>query len=817
MQKLFCSARLTIAALLFLTVSPALASTNVFVSGTGGYNTYRIPALYRTTNGTLLAFCEGRVNSSSDTGNIDTVLRRSFDGGLTWTTTQLIWSDGSNTCGNPTVVQDISNARIWLFMTWNNGQDTEAEITAGTSISVRKIYSCYSDNDGATWSAPVNRFTQVQPANTRWDATGPGRGIQMVNGSYPGRLIIPAIGRNIQSDDHGATWTQSGWLASSNSYTSESQEVEISGGVLLRNDRASGSYAQYNARLFSSSTDQGASWGPLEVESDLLDPICQASTISVNYSGGLNGRILVFSNPSATTRVNMTIQCSLDDGVTWPVGQQVYSGSSAYSCLAELGTNAVGLLYERDSYGKITFDSFSINGLMDSSATWINAAGGEWESASNWNPTHPAGGYGNTAIARFDTLDISGTVNVYMATNRTLEGLQFGDANSTTSGAWSLQQLPGYRPFLTLAGTNPYIRVGTNTRATITVQIAGTNAWEKQAGYPGTLILSAPNTFTGTLTNNSGILRLSGGANRIPAGNDIVLNYPGSLDLNGNAQTFDSVTGNGNITTGGGALTLGSGGSSFAYSGAISDAGSVTKSGSGIVTLAGTNTYAGSTAVIGGSLVVNGSIGNSAVTVQSGGTLGGIGSIGGTVNVESGGTLSPGWPSGTLTINNSLELAGTTLVAINPTNGLCSRIQGLTSLVCRGSLVVSNIAGPANPPQRGQTFQILNPVPSAVGNFSSITPALNGGLAWSFNPATGVLGVVPAPATYPTNISFAMSGVTLQLTWPTSHLGWIAQSNALNLMDPGGWFDIPGSSSVTNLVITPGSTPTNVFYRLRSP
>src|ERR1035437_3078258 len=121
-----------IAGLLVLVGSRATASTNLFTIGQSGYNTYRIPALYETMSGVLLAFCEGRKNSSSDTGDIDTVLRRSLDGGLTWTTQKVVWSDSTNTCGNPTVVQDHTNGRMWLFLTWNNGQDTQTEIGNGT-------------------------------------------------------------------------------------------------------------------------------------------------------------------------------------------------------------------------------------------------------------------------------------------------------------------------------------------------------------------------------------------------------------------------------------------------------------------------------------------------------------------------------------------------------------------------------------------------------------------------------------------------------------------------------------------------------------
>jgi hypothetical protein len=72
-------------------------------------------------------------------------------------------------------------------------------------------------------------------------------------------------------------------------------------------------------------------------------------------------------------------------------------------------------------------------------------------------------------------------------------------------------------------------------------------------------------------------------------------------------------------------------------------------------------------------------------------------------------------------------------------------------------------------------------------------------------------------ATTPTNIVFSVSGGnTLNLIWPESHLGWIAQSNSINLANPNDWFDIAGSAGVTNLNI-PARPSGNVFYRLRVP
>src|SRR5438045_6318888 len=76
----------------------------VFRAGEGGYHTYRIPALITTPKGTLLAFCEGRRNSASDTGDIDVLLRRSFDGGKTWAPMQKLADMGEDTIGNPAPV-----------------------------------------------------------------------------------------------------------------------------------------------------------------------------------------------------------------------------------------------------------------------------------------------------------------------------------------------------------------------------------------------------------------------------------------------------------------------------------------------------------------------------------------------------------------------------------------------------------------------------------------------------------------------------------------------------------------------------------------
>ena len=95
----------------------------LFESGAEGYQCFRIPAMLTTTQGTVLAFAEGRKKGCSDTGDIDLVMRYSKDQGKTWSKLMLIWDDGENVCGNPAPVVDEATGTIHLLSTWNLGKD----------------------------------------------------------------------------------------------------------------------------------------------------------------------------------------------------------------------------------------------------------------------------------------------------------------------------------------------------------------------------------------------------------------------------------------------------------------------------------------------------------------------------------------------------------------------------------------------------------------------------------------------------------------------------------------------------------------------
>lgn len=318
-------------------------------SGKGGYHSYRIPSLLALPGGVVLAFCEGRKRSLSDSGDIDLLMRRSRDGGVSWGEQRVVWDDGENTCGNPCAVFDSATGTVLLLMTHNPGNKDEAAINAGDGA--RTVWLTTSEDEGETWSAPVEITPQVKQPDWRWYATGPGVGIQLALGEHTGRLIIPCdhtspdgyFSHVIYSDNHGSTW-QIGGIAEAG--TNECQVVERNDGTLLLNMRRFGKDLPRN-RAIATSQDGGFSWGPLQAEEQLPEPQCQASLIRVEEAkqGAVND-LLLFSNPAGEKREGLTLRLSEDGGKTWARSSVLHPGPAAYSCLAMLKPGQAGCLYE---------------------------------------------------------------------------------------------------------------------------------------------------------------------------------------------------------------------------------------------------------------------------------------------------------------------------------------------------------------------------------------------------------------------------------------------------------------------------------------
>lgn len=367
-----------------ITVSAQQEKVPVFVSGTEGHKSYRIPAVISLPDGQLLAFAEGRVHGAGDFGDINIVLKRSRDGGKSWQPLENVVDADSLQAGNPAPVVDLSDpafpgGRIFLF--YNTGNNHEGEVRKGKGL--REVWYKTSADGGITWSDAVNITTQVHRPDQlavnadyhfsedwRSYANTPGHALQFSKGKYKGRIYVAAnhsqgppkkgfedyFAHGFYTDDHGKTFHlgQSVNIPGSN----EATAAELSGGRLLLNAR--NQRGDIKARIVAISNDGGATWDKTYIDRQLPDPVCQGSILNIGWKK--NRAILAFSNAADTTlRDHLTLRLSKDEGKTWPVKQVVASsgkgkdGYAAYSDIVLLPGNKIGVLYEADGYAKILF------------------------------------------------------------------------------------------------------------------------------------------------------------------------------------------------------------------------------------------------------------------------------------------------------------------------------------------------------------------------------------------------------------------------------------------------------------------------------
>ncbi len=340
----------------------------LYKSGEEGYSCFRIPAIVTTTRGTLLAFAEARRNNCGDAGEINLVVKRSADGGKTWGPLQIVWDDSTNTCGNPSPVVDKKTGNIILLSTWNLGSDHEKDIVNKTSKDTRRVFLLSSSDDGNTWSKATEITKDVKRDDWTWYATGPGSGIQIKKGKYRGRLVVACdhteseskknFSHTIYSDDEGKTWALGGTTPQDK--VNESTVAELPNGNLMLNMRNS---SEVRYRQVSISKNGGKTWSDIHADSTLIEPVCEGSLIQYDYPG--NKKFMVFSNPaSKTSRTNMTVRLSYDNGKTWPLSKILYSGPSAYSSVAVLPNGNIGCLFEAGyikAYEGIVFKEIGLN------------------------------------------------------------------------------------------------------------------------------------------------------------------------------------------------------------------------------------------------------------------------------------------------------------------------------------------------------------------------------------------------------------------------------------------------------------------------
>ncbi|MEU9184355.1 exo-alpha-sialidase [Streptomyces sp. NPDC048484] len=429
-----------------------------------GYACFRIPAVVKTTKGTLLAFAEGRVNDCGDAGDTDIVLKRSTDGGRTWGPLQVINEGAGDTHGNPAPIVDRETGRIVLAETYNTGR------TDGGNCAVpcdRTPYLQHSDDDGRTWSEPRDLSDELLPAHwNSWYATGPVHGIQLARGRHAGRLVFGVNtetwnGSRISaghaalavSDDGGDHWrigASDSWPAAEDGTLrqrpSEMTVTERADGTVLVSGREQdGTDPGHRTQAFS--TDGGDSFtshfGALP---DLYTPQVQGSTLR------LGNRILLACPGDPDRRRTMMIRSSYDGGRTWDSvdrGTVVTTDWSGYSDLVGIGADTAGLLYEGgavDAHDEIRFARFTED--------WLSPRRGPDPTTADLAPLAPGaavlGGARETDGVHGGALAFDGADDAVRLPHRA--GLPLGTKDFTASLWFRYTATAGEQPLLWMGG-----------------------------------------------------------------------------------------------------------------------------------------------------------------------------------------------------------------------------------------------------------------------------------------------------------------------------------------------------------------------------
>jgi sialidase-1 len=347
---------------------PLLEQVDVYTSGEDGYAIYRIPGIETAPDGTLLAFAEARKYGGADPGfgkqDIDLVLKRSNDGGKTWSEMMVVEDPGEHwSAANPATVVERRTGRVWVL--YVRSKPGRSSWTARPGTDDMQTLARWSEDNGATWSEPVDLTNVARDmGNSRWRSSipGPGGAIQ----TRSGRLIAPFSSQPesssnslclvlaIYSDDQGQTWHRSEIVPGGKRGT-ENQLVELADGRILMDVRQEGE----PRRWMTTSRDGGQTWSAPRPGVAVSPCACGIERFTLESSGDDRNRI-VWAGPKGPGRKTLVVRISYDEGKTFPVERILSEDPAAYSDLAMLKDRTVGCLWERGDYRFITFTRFNL-------------------------------------------------------------------------------------------------------------------------------------------------------------------------------------------------------------------------------------------------------------------------------------------------------------------------------------------------------------------------------------------------------------------------------------------------------------------------
>ena len=248
-----------------------------------------------------------------------------------------------------------------------DGEDPHQSLLTARTCFLQMIYS---DDDGATWSAPINLNQDVKEEWMSFCGTSPGTGVQLRSG----RLVVPIYYNGehkrhfsaavVYSDDGGATWKRgkspndgrifegrqidSRTLDTEAGATHEATLIERADGsllMLMRNQHPSGKVAA------AVSTDGGETWGEVYFAQEITEIFCQPN--AVPWPSEECPERVMFANASQMRpyRGRGVLRLSEDGGRTWIASRTFNPAHYVYQCMTILPDGTLGLLWEREMQG----------------------------------------------------------------------------------------------------------------------------------------------------------------------------------------------------------------------------------------------------------------------------------------------------------------------------------------------------------------------------------------------------------------------------------------------------------------------------------
>lgn len=251
-----------------------------------------------------------------------------------------------------------------IYLNGKTGNNEAGAVTTfGAPLKAPKrnyVFMLKSSDNGKTWSDPVDvTMDFLIKSDKTFVGVAPGVGLT----TQDGRIIMPLyVDRketvSIYSIDNGESWHR----MTSQPYacnTDEWQLIEAPDGVIL----GLGRQKRYGKTPVSISYDKGKHWVKGK-PTGIYAPKCQKSVISI-------GNYVFCSHPSETTRSNGVITVGRFKkskgqtvGIDWYSEVEINKGFFAYSCLAQVDEDHIGVLYEAAPSSYILFKKYKIEDLI---------------------------------------------------------------------------------------------------------------------------------------------------------------------------------------------------------------------------------------------------------------------------------------------------------------------------------------------------------------------------------------------------------------------------------------------------------------------